>query len=226
PRRRRLPQAVLLGVWLVAVQPQPERPQRDERALRGAGRRPRRAPFLPAVRRLRRELGAGARGRPAALPRAAPARRLAAARRSRTIEAVTPGGVAQWIEQEPSKLKVAGSIPAAPASRNSCKIDTFPQSCILREQRDTRPGFASCLGSRVHRIDPERARNRAQRLPAARTQAQRQAERRAAPAEPDSSSYVVPARRRRTSDPRRQSRPGHSPTSPEAPPLDADPHRP
>src|SRR5689334_8576026 len=27
------------------------------------------------------------------------------------------GGVAQWIEQEPSKLKVAGSIPAAPAFR-------------------------------------------------------------------------------------------------------------
>src|SRR4051794_7644325 len=28
------------------------------------------------------------------------------------------GGVAQWIEQEPSKLKVAGSIPAAPAYRD------------------------------------------------------------------------------------------------------------
>lgn len=27
-----------------------------------------------------------------------------------------PGGVAQWIEQEPSKLKVGGSIPPAPAS--------------------------------------------------------------------------------------------------------------
>ena len=29
------------------------------------------------------------------------------------------GGVAQWIEQEPSKLKVAGSIPAAPVDGSS-----------------------------------------------------------------------------------------------------------
>ena len=34
------------------------------------------------------------------------------------------GGVAQWIEQEPSKLKVAGSIPAAPVVRYACKSTT------------------------------------------------------------------------------------------------------
>src|SRR5438105_4856886 len=33
------------------------------------------------------------------------------------VEPVRHGGVAQWIEQEPSKLKVAGSIPAAPVNR-------------------------------------------------------------------------------------------------------------
>ena len=41
----------------------------------------------------------------------------------RDIRCTCPGGVAQWIEQEPSKLKVAGSIPAAPVGRTSCKSE-------------------------------------------------------------------------------------------------------
>ena len=43
------------------------------------------------------------------------------------------GGVAQWIEQEPSKLKVAGSIPAAPVLRNSCESTTSARCSELAE---------------------------------------------------------------------------------------------
>jgi hypothetical protein len=50
------------------------------------------------------------------------------------------GGVAQWIEQEPSKLKVAGSIPAAPAS---------PAPSPLERDGYTRPAVGSLSRHRL-----------------------------------------------------------------------------
>jgi hypothetical protein len=67
------------------------------------------------------------------------------------------GGVAQWIEQEPSKLKVAGSIPAAPASRKKQGLPR-PASATFSswERRRARRSPAARRGIRERASDSGR----------------------------------------------------------------------
>jgi hypothetical protein len=84
--------------------------------------------------------------------------RVEKARRRDLAQPRHSGGVAQWIEQEPSKLKVAGSIPAAPASRNACitSLSAHPAPCgwlrlmprFCHISLDGAPRFAYRIGHR------------------------------------------------------------------------------
>src|SRR5262249_31546223 len=67
--RGRLREVLLRGVRRAPLQPQPRRPDADERPHGGLRRGPRRPPELARVRRLRAALGARPRRRPRALRR-------------------------------------------------------------------------------------------------------------------------------------------------------------
>jgi hypothetical protein len=103
--------------------------------------------------------------------------RVEKARRRDLAQPRHSGGVAQWIEQEPSKLKVAGSIPAAPALRNP-RIRWLSSAVSLSRPSDPFAGrHTATTATQAHHLQPRcepgpLRRARTQVRPRDRTEAQ------------------------------------------------------